>query len=647
MKIAVLLFDRSHFSQVSQWLRCKKKEKYEIVVISLDPYSLSKIKKYGYNFIYPDYKLKEEIRKALFIELPQKIQEWANVEIDNGLTIQNYLRIDSIDIWDIVKNIIGISLFEKMYFVKLVRRILLEIAPDRLIIPPLPSKITLCYLTIIRRRTIVALAESLGITVEGGKFPRLTSLFMHSLGQITNLVRNIFLSFWKREIKNPIYNGIFNKNISPKQNADNKKKKILIWADFSDFKPGSIMPILSALKSKNYECKMLIDRNNKIGIFNRLKQKNISFIFTNEYKDINLNKSRIVKILDSYNKKWSTFKKSKRNKKLFSYYSISLWDNEYQDIKNFISPKNIMNIFKNYKLVRHLLQSEKPDLLIFPDDQKIIGRICAKVAGEEGIPSLCIPYEVDNLLENTPIFDLLKYGKYAVTGKGMLNLLERQGLSIKNLIVTGSAYWDIHFQITPKHNKDKIYKILNLDIKKQNIFLFTMQDGLPENKEVLRIMINAMQHFPNRYLIIKAHPNSKDSKISYISYIKRLGLKNIVFTEKFDFWSIASISEIILTIYSLTGFEAMLLNKPVITINLTCYPDFMPYVRYGAALGIYKEEDLIPAIEKILSDSLTKERLKEGRKRIIEDYAYKLDGKATERITELILNLLKNGRIFK
>ena len=269
-----------------------------------------------------------------------------------------------------------------------------------------------------------------------------------------------------------------------------------------------------------------------------------------------------------------------------------------------------------------------------------MGKICAKAAVEEGIPYLCLPEAMDQLYENTFLIDIQKNSRYAVVGNGVLEEVRRKRtyLPENNIVITGSAQWDSYYKFLPTYDSEYIYSKLNIN-KRNNIFIFTLQGGLPENKEVIDALIRTMKYFPDKYLIIRPHPNDMDY---YSFYLKHNMKGNIIFSKDFDFASLAAISELILTVYSLTGFEAILLDKPLITINFSFYPDFMPYARYGAALRVEKEENLAETIQRAIYDPADRRRLKEGRERIIEDYAYKVDGMSAERIATEIEYLSAN-----
>jgi hypothetical protein len=82
--------------------------------------------------------------------------------------------------------------------------------------------------------------------------------------------------------------------------------------------------------------------------------------------------------------------------------------------------------------------------------------------------------------------------------------------------------------------------------------------------------------------------------------------------------------------------EAVALNKPVIILNLSGEPDPVEYVQEGVALGIYTKDELISGIKRLLSDD---SELASNRARYVENYLYKMDGLATDRVVSLLVKL--------
>ena len=123
-------------------------------------------------------------------------------------------------------------------------------------------------------------------------------------------------------------------------------------------------------------------------------------------------------------------------------------------------------------------------------------------------------------------------------------------------------------------------------------------------------------------------------------YLNKYNLEmNAVITPKSsDTYEQLFVCDLMITRHSTTAVEAVALNKSVIILNLSGEPDPVEYVKEGVALGVYKEADLKPAIEKLLKDD---SELAKNRKSYIEKHLYKIDGKATERAVNLIEEMIK------
>ncbi|MBI2252704.1 MAG: hypothetical protein HYU63_08225 [Armatimonadetes bacterium] len=97
-----------------------------------------------------------------------------------------------------------------------------------------------------------------------------------------------------------------------------------------------------------------------------------------------------------------------------------------------------------------------------------------------------------------------------------------------------------------------------------------------------------------------------------------------------------------ITFASTVGLETVLMKKPLITINLTGQDNPIPLYKYGVALEITKEENILKGVENILnSKNLRSEMEKNSR----EYFGNILTGKAAYNIVQLILQILKKSEI--
>ena len=94
--------------------------------------------------------------------------------------------------------------------------------------------------------------------------------------------------------------------------------------------------------------------------------------------------------------------------------------------------------------------------------------------------------------------------------------------------------------------------------------------------------------------------------------------------------------DMMITRDSTVVFEANLLGKPVITINLGRWEEELPYAATGGALGVYRLEDIEGAIRSVLQDEGVQEEMTRKREGFLRAHTGPRDGGATGRIAEVI-----------
>jgi len=109
-----------------------------------------------------------------------------------------------------------------------------------------------------------------------------------------------------------------------------------------------------------------------------------------------------------------------------------------------------------------------------------------------------------------------------------------------------------------------------------------------------------------------------------------------------DLYDLILATRVLITQSSTTALDAMLFNKDVVVIDLLLpVKDPMSYVKSGAALGVYREDELLDTLHKIFNDESTQRELQRNRKKFTAEYTYKFDGRSASRVIELIGKMLK------
>lgn len=225
----------------------------------------------------------------------------------------------------------------------------------------------------------------------------------------------------------------------------------------------------------------------------------------------------------------------------------------------------------------------------------------------------------------------------AVTTLKAKDLLIKNGVDGRRIVIAGNLYYD---KVLKKGfdflSREYIYSKLEINTKK-DILLFASQP-LPQSDLLHRVLIKAMESFPNKHLVIKMHP--LESGMRSFLKVKGSKLRNVSVVKDIDTWSLINYSELLITVSSITAAEAMMLKKPVVQFGLNPDPVLAPFIEAGAVFPVNRFRDLPLAVEKILTDDSLKEKLIGRADKFIQENLGPHDGKVDKRITDLINSLI-------
>ena len=101
---------------------------------------------------------------------------------------------------------------------------------------------------------------------------------------------------------------------------------------------------------------------------------------------------------------------------------------------------------------------------------------------------------------------------------------------------------------------------------------------------------------------------------------------------------------VVVTQYSTTGLEAVLLDKPLVSINCSGLPDRAPYAAAGVAVGVERPDDLQPALTRVMEDPSLRAGLARAREAFRRGmFAYQ-DGQSAARCAREILTVATAGQ---
>jgi hypothetical protein len=203
----------------------------------------------------------------------------------------------------------------------------------------------------------------------------------------------------------------------------------------------------------------------------------------------------------------------------------------------------------------------------------------------------------------------------------------------KNLIVVGQPRYDLLHWMRDNFDKTKLKDKLGIPKEKKAIFLATQP--IPGNEKITYEVMKALEGREDVFLIIKTHPREYDLDF-YYEYAKKFGIDFKLF--KSDLYETLFCSDLLITKNSTVALEAMILDIPSITTNLTGLPDIFPFAKFNCTLqldsaGLYKD-----SIFGLLFEEKKRKALLKKQNTFLSKYVYKIDGKASQRIFDLMIN---------
>jgi CDP-glycerol glycerophosphotransferase (TagB/SpsB family) len=210
----------------------------------------------------------------------------------------------------------------------------------------------------------------------------------------------------------------------------------------------------------------------------------------------------------------------------------------------------------------------------------------------------------------------------------------------KKIVVTGQPRFDNLARAEKLFDGGAIRTKFGLTLD-DKILLWTTESGLSleESAKNVSAVYDAVNSLGNIRLVIKLHP-AEDQEAPV--YRKNSTYTPLIVKGNQDLSELLYICDLMMTKSSTTVLEAAILGKPVIVLNLSGKPDVIPYVEKGVAVGVYREEDLASAIQNVLYDTEVRERLSKEQSKFAYENTYVQDGKASERVAELILQMVES-----
>lgn len=240
-----------------------------------------------------------------------------------------------------------------------------------------------------------------------------------------------------------------------------------------------------------------------------------------------------------------------------------------------------------------------------------------------------------------PHWPRYKSEKICIYGNQGINELHSVGYTDDQILLTGNPRYDKYKEIKIYEQKEILEQKFRIDKDKK--LLVIAMNRWKNRDEVWMSKLIKFCNINNLEVVIKIHPTYK-RWMNAFSENKMKKISDLCINEKFlisyelDIDSLIAAADLVISDYSNVGIQAVLLEKPLLTVNLTGekWKDVIRFDKFGASIYIENYDKLEKIILEILKEDKHLDDFKIGRKKIIDDYNFYNDGFATKRIFDIM-----------
>ncbi len=283
-----------------------------------------------------------------------------------------------------------------------------------------------------------------------------------------------------------------------------------------------------------------------------------------------------------------------------------------------------------------------PRTVVVGNDFTLEGRIVARICKSLNINSANIMH---GSVAGEPLDSLHIADSFFLYGRMAKDYLVNLGISEESLVVTGDPHID-ELKIRENSIHPMIKKKLNLQNKQSYILLALSGPGHCTTYEHFDRIVESVVKFSvqEQDIDIIAKLHRKDSKDNY-SKIKNRHPKNRLHVVEYgekgfpkNIYDWLQGCKLIITGASTVAIEAMLMQIPVITLDYMDEYRNVDFIDIGATVHVKQEAELFETIQDVLCSTNNYTETMKIAQKYVESYYYKLDGKASKRISDYLVD---------
>lgn len=283
----------------------------------------------------------------------------------------------------------------------------------------------------------------------------------------------------------------------------------------------------------------------------------------------------------------------------------------------------------------------RPASFVVHQDITSLSRSMCQVLRSRGIPVIVVQHGI--LSRDVAGFYVMpKVGDIqAVWGEYYRKWHTDRGKPAESQVVTGVPRYDGLFSLPP-FDRDIVSRRFGLDPKLGVVLIATewfeadtYQYTVEEEEDYIRLVLRSLKVHDDIQIVVKLHPNSQSKYQRIVSQIAEQERVRVVIA-KDSLWDLIRLSSFVIVSVSSVCVEALILGKPVISVNLSDCRDITGLVQDGLAIGAYSEDEIKRSIGICMTVAGRGSDHDDDKRSLLFPFICLADGCASRRVAELI-----------
>lgn len=333
---------------------------------------------------------------------------------------------------------------------------------------------------------------------------------------------------------------------------------------------------------------------------------------------------------------WSSIPADQKTR-VFTYHGQDFYPFLRRHLDFLYSQEFISLVLRHYYAFQKALEEENVQAIILTSQNNIIEKCLIAAAQARKIPVIVVQHGIG--LGYLPTLDTPPHVYFAVFSQKYKQGLVEQGLSKKNVLVTGPIIFDgIERFISPRKRKEKSILLATSPI---------VEDRFLEKEtyfsRISKILSELKKRDPTITIIIKLHPRERYRE-RYGRALQESGLSGMITAvlNRDEHYALIAQSGLVITFGSTVALEAMIIGRPTLTIDL--FDGKNPLndtLRSTAATTVvHYAQDLGEVAASLLRAGLLSAESDRKAKKFVQQLCHKTDGKASERVVQYVYRLM-------